>query len=52
MHFLGGKNPKICQKWLILAILSSNGASGRGRVSDGGGGKFPLMPLDAATGYL
>ena len=37
LRFWGGKNPKICRKWLILAIFSSDG----GQV--GGGGAEPLM---------
>ena len=51
MRFWEGKNPKICQKWLILTIFLGGGGGGgkwRGRASDGGWGAFahhaPLMP--------
>ena len=50
MRFWGGKYPKICHKWLILAIFSSDrgGASG-GKQSLRLRGECPYAPLDAAT---
>ena len=47
MRLWGGKNPKNCQKWLILTIfflLTGGGASGE---EPPRGGQMP--PLDAAT---
>ena len=44
MRFWGGKNPKICRKWLILAIFFFwlGGKVGGGRASDWG--HLPPMP--------
>ena len=52
MRFWRGKNPKICRKWLILAILSSNGGGEWGKSLRLGGGKCPYAPFDAATVYF
>ena len=41
-NFWGSKNQKNCQKWLILAIFSSDGGKVRGRASDGG--QMPPCP--------
>ena len=42
MRFWGGKNPKICRKWLILTIFSSDwGASGGQSLQ---GGQMPPCP--------
>ena len=48
MHFWGGKNPKICWKWLIFAIFFFKWGWGiregsGGTASNGGGGKCTLM---------
>ena len=44
MQFWGGKNPNICQKWLILTIffLLTGGVSGGAEPPTGG--HFPPMP--------
>ena len=50
MQFWGGKNPKICRKWLILAIFSSDwGKWGEGRASDLWANAPMPPPLDAST---
>ena len=38
MHFWGGKNTKICRKWLILVFFLLTGGKWRFRAFDGGGG--------------
>ena len=48
MRFWGGKNPKICWKWLILAIFSFWWGKVGGRSSDWVG-QMPPCPLDAAA---
>ena len=54
MRFWGGKNPKICRKWLMLAIFFFwRGASGGGAEPPTGGAfpppPVPPPPLDAAV---
>ena len=46
MRFWGGKNQKICRKWLILAIFFFwlGGGQVGGRASDGGGQMPPCPP--------
>ena len=44
MRFWGGKNPKICRKWLIFAFFSSNWRESGGRASDRGEGNTPYAP--------
>ena len=48
MWFWGGKNPKTCRKWLILAIFSSDRGGQVGAEPPTGGRKCP----DAATAYV
>ena len=45
----GQKSIKNCQKWLILAIFSSDGGRASGGAEPPTGGKCPPCPLDAAT---
>ena len=49
-QFWGGKNQKICKKWLILATFSFwlGGMWGQS-LRLGGGANAPMPPLDAAT---
>ena len=45
----GGKHLKICQKWLILTIFSSDCRASGGRASKGV--QMPPCPLDATTAF-
>ena len=49
MRFWGGKNPKSCRKWLILAIFSSDGEGASGGRASNWGAFPPWPPLDAGA---
>ena len=45
MRFWGGKNPKICQKWLSWTFFSSDWGASGGQSLRWGGEKCPMPPL-------